>query len=99
MAGVGNDGEDGAANWTAVLDAINDHDEEHANLTRKTEKQVKTEHGVITAKIPSNYYEAIRHPNEGKWQKAMEEEINSHEKAKTWELVNAKDVPQSKKIC
>ena len=99
MAGVGNDGEDGAANWTAVLDAINDHDEEHANLTRKTEKQVKTEHGVITAKIPSNYYEAIRHPNEGKWQKAMEEEIKSHEKAKTWELVNAKDVPQSKKIC
>ena len=49
---------------------------------------------VIEAKIPTNFEEAVNSEEESKWHDAMDDEIFSLHKNKTWELV---ELPKGRK--
>lgn len=81
---------------------IKNSQETHPNVTTrlKNVKSNKTKESYFcshedTVLIPETYQEAKNSPEAHQWQQSIEEELNAHEKNRTWELV---EKPQGAKV-
>lgn len=57
------------------------------NLDSSDENTYLCQHEQILADVPETYREAINSMNKEKWEKSIQEELDSHQKNNTWTLV------------
>jgi len=90
-------------NYELNLDILDKAEtDRHTKLIRAysaTKKRFRDEDDNLTIEIfvPKNYEEAISCPDAIHWKKAMDLEMESHIKSKTWELIPAMNVRKGKK--
>ena len=73
-------------------------DDVEAYVSIKESRLMKDKDGNFkTVTIPKGYHQARYSPEYNKWMEAMIEEINSHDKAGTWDLILASKAPSGRR--
>ena len=97
---------DSMLNWEPPMDVmmadIYDQsptkDDVEAYVSIKESRLMKDEDGNFkSVTIPKGYHQARYSSEFDKWKEAMDEEIKSHDKAGTWELVLASEAPRGRR--
>ena len=100
---VGVDKTSTTENYELNLDILDNAESDRCNkLVRAyaaTKKRFRDEDNNLTLEIfvPKNYDEAVSCPDAKHWMKAMDIEMESHQRSGTWELIPAMDVRKGKK--